>query len=47
LEEGDVVFRTGRIVHAGYFIEDSIIIDAACESYIGADFNDIKEVILK
>jgi len=47
LEEGDVVFRTGRIVHAGIFDEDSIIIDAACESYVSADFNDVPEVILE
>lgn len=47
LEPGDVVFRTGRIVHAGWFDEDSIIIDGACESYINADFNDISEVILE
>jgi oxalate decarboxylase/phosphoglucose isomerase-like protein (cupin superfamily) len=47
LETGDVVFRTGRIVHAGWFDEDSIIIDGACEKYISADFNDIKEVILE
>ena len=47
LEEGDVVFRSGRIVHAGVFEEDSIIIDAACESYVSADFNDVPEVILE
>lgn len=47
LSSGDVVFRTGRITHAGRFDEDSIIIDAACESYISADFNDVKDVILK
>ena len=47
LKEGDVVFRTGRIVHAGYFEEDSIIIDAASESYISADFNDVRQEIMK
>lgn len=47
LKTGDVVFRTGRITHAGWFTEGSIIIDGACESYIDADFNDIQEVILK
>ena len=47
LVEGDVVFRTSRIVHAGYFEEDSIIIDGSSESYISSDFNDIKEDILK
>jgi len=47
LKEGDIVFRTGRIVHAGYFIEDSIIIDGATETYLNTDFNDIKEVIME
>ena len=47
LREGDIVFRTGRITHAGWFKEGSIIIDGATESYISADFNDIPEVILK
>lgn len=43
LEEGDVVFRTGRIVHGGMFAKGSIVIDGACEQYINADFNDIQE----
>ena len=41
LEEGDVVFRTGRIVHGGNFKAGSIVIDGACESYVSTDFNDI------
>jgi hypothetical protein len=45
LEEGDVVFRTGRIIHGGTFIKDSIVIDGACESYINAEFNDIQEKV--
>jgi len=43
LEEGDVVFRTGRIVHGGMFSADAIVIDGAGETYISADFNDIQE----
>lgn len=46
LEEGDIVFRTGRIIHAGYFDTDSIIIDGACETYVDSEFNDIQEVIM-
>lgn len=46
LEEGDVVFRTGFITHVGLFSEDSIVIDGAAETYIGADFNDIVEKIM-
>ena len=46
LEEGDVVFRTGRIVHGGMFAKDSLVVDGACESYISADFNDVVEKIL-
>jgi len=47
LEAGDVVFRSGRITHGGWFSEDSIIIDAACESYISAAFNDVRDVIIE
>lgn len=46
LEEGDVVYRTGRIVHAGWFSENSIVIDGACSPYISQAFNDIREDIL-
>lgn len=46
LESGDVVFRTGRIVHAGYFSEDSIVIDGAAEPYLSQDFNDVYEKIM-
>ena len=45
LEEGDTVFRTGRIVHGGFFQRGSIVIDGACETYISKDFNDIEEFI--
>jgi len=41
LTEGDVVFRTGRIVHGGWFTKGTIIIDGACETYVSRDFNDI------
>ena len=42
LREGDTVFRTGRIVHGGMFAKGTIVLDGACESYIGRDFNDIQ-----
>lgn len=41
LEEGDIVFRTGRIIHGGTFKAGTIVIDGSCEMYISADFNDI------
>ena len=41
LVEGDTVFRTGRIVHGGWFKKDSIVIDGAAQSYVSRDFNDI------
>lgn len=41
LEKGDVVFRTGRIIHGGWFKKGTIVIDGATESYISSDFNDI------
>lgn len=43
LGPGDVVFRTGRIIHGGMFSKDSIIVDGGGEMYISADFNDIQE----
>lgn len=46
LKEGDVVFRTGRIVHAGVFDEDSIVIDGGSDTYISQDFNDTPKKIL-
>ena len=41
LEEGDVVFRTGRIVHGGMFEKGSIVIDGAAGTYVSRDFNDV------
>jgi len=41
LGEGDIVFRTGRIIHGGMFEKGSIVIDIAGETYISGDFNDI------
>lgn len=43
LEEGDIVFRTGRIIHGGVFSGGSIIVDGGGETYISADYNDIQE----
>lgn len=41
LVKGDVVFRTGRIVHGGNFKKGTIVIDGACEMYIDGNYNDI------
>ena len=41
LEEGDVVFRTGKIVHGGWFEKGSIVIDGAESSYLSREFNDV------
>lgn len=41
LGEGDIVFRTGRIIHGGMFAKGSIIIDIAGATYISGDYNDI------
>lgn len=46
LVEGDLIFRTSRISHAGFFSEDSIVIDGAEEPYISQNFNDVKDEIL-
>ena len=41
LKEGDVVFRTSRIIHGGDFEAGTIVIDGSCETYINGNFNDI------
>lgn len=46
LTEGDIILRTGRIVHAGIFQEDSIIIDGGESTYVSSDFNDIPKKIM-
>jgi hypothetical protein len=40
LNEGTIVFRTGRIIHGGMFAKGSIIIDIGGETYISGEFND-------
>jgi len=40
-ESGDVVFRTGRIIHGGLFKAGTKVLDIGGETYISADFNDI------
>jgi hypothetical protein len=45
LEAGDIVFRTARIMHGGWFGKGTKIIDGGGETYISADFNDIQEDI--
>lgn len=41
LNEGDVVFRTGRIIHGGTFEAGTIVIDGAGDTYLSGGFNDI------
>ena len=40
-KEGDVVFRTGRIIHGGHFKKGTVVLDGGAETYLSADFNDI------
>ena len=42
LEAGDIVFRTARIVHGGWFSKDCIVIDLGGDTYISGDYNDIQ-----
>ena len=46
-KEGDIVFRTGRIIHGGFFKKGSIILDGGVSTYLNADFNDIPKEITK
>jgi len=45
MEEGDVLYTTGFVVHTGLFKEDSIMIDGAEQAYVSRDFNDRVEKI--
>lgn len=47
LEEGDVMIKTGFIVHTGKFTKGSIIIDFAEESWVDDNFNHIREELVK
>ena len=44
---GDVVFRTGRIIHGGMFKKGTVILDGGAETYLSADFNDIPREVTK
>jgi len=44
---GDVVFRTGRIIHGGYFKKGCKVLDGGAETYLSADFNDIPREVTK
>lgn len=45
LSEGDIMFKTGFIAHTCEVEEGTIILDASCESWIGEEFNHIREVL--
>lgn len=45
LGAGDIVFRTGRIMHGGWFSKGCIVIDLGGATYISGDYNDIQEDI--
>jgi len=40
-KEGDIVFRTGRIIHGGMFEKGSLVLDIATETYLSGGYNDI------
>ena len=39
--EGDIVFRSPRIIHGGMFEKGSIVLDIAEDTYISGNYNDI------
>lgn len=45
MEEGDILYTTGFVVHTGEFSEDSIMVDGASAAYVGREFNDCVEKI--
>ena len=42
-KEGDIVFKTGFITHTAKVSEDCVILDGSCESWIGEDFNHVRD----
>ena len=45
MEEGDILYTTGFVIHTGLFKEDSIMVDGSESSYISRSFNDCVEKI--
>lgn len=45
IEEGDIMIKTGFIVHTCTCSEDTILIDGCTETWIGEDYNHIKEIL--
>ena len=44
-KEGDIVFKTGFITHTAKVSDDCIILDGSMETWIGEDFNHVREVL--
>lgn len=45
VSEGDIMFKTGFIVHTGLASEDAILLDGSSESWIDNNFNNHSEII--
>lgn len=45
LKEGDIMFRAPGVVHTCTCSEDCILIDGAAESWVGEDWNHVREVL--
>ena len=45
IHEGQIMFKTGFIVHTGECSEDCILVDFSSESWIDAKFNNHMEVL--
>lgn len=45
LNEGDIMFRAPEVVHTCTCTDDCILIDGACEAFIGEDWNHVREVL--
>ena len=45
MEEGDIMFRAPEVTHTCTCSEDCILIDGAQESWVGEDWNHVKDVL--
>lgn len=45
MSEGDIMFRAPYVVHTCECSEDAILLDGAAESWVGEEWNHIREVL--
>lgn len=46
LKEGDIMYRAPEVVHTCTCTDDCVLIDGACESWIGEEWNHVREELV-